>query len=92
MGLVSRLATFICLSVVGAYFIPGSPLPNFLAAELATAALKFAYLFSIAFSIGVADWQSFVFGLVAFKTLPRQSFGLLQSKLFPIYFQVTSDW
>lgn len=31
-------------------------------------------------------WHGFVGGIVTFKTLPRQTFGLLQSKLFPIYF------
>ena len=49
---------------------------------------QFAYLWGLAMSIGIANWTTFVFGLVAFKTLPRQTFGLLQAKLFPKYFQV----
>ena len=49
---------------------------------------QFGYLLSLAMIIGIANWTTFVFGLVAFKTLPRQTFGLLQAKLFPKYFQV----
>lgn len=38
---------------------------------------------------GTLVWTSTVFGIVAFRTLPRQTFGKLQSKLFPKYFMVT---
>lgn len=49
---------------------------------------KFAYLLGISMTVGISTWTTFIFGLVAFKTLPRQTFGLLQAKLFPRYFQV----
>jgi hypothetical protein len=31
-----------------------------------------------------------VAGIVMFKTLPRQEFGRVQAKLFPIYFQMSA--
>lgn len=31
-------------------------------------------------------WHGFIGGPVTFKALPRQTFGLIQSKIFPIYF------
>jgi len=36
--------------------------------------------------LGSAIWGSFVAGVIAYKTLPRQQFGNLQSKTFPKYF------
>lgn len=50
---------------------------------------QFAYFWGLAMTIGISNWTTFVFGLVAFKNLPRQTFGLLQAKLFPRYFQVS---
>jgi len=44
------------------------------------------HLLSYASVTGLTLWHSFVGGPVAFKVLPRPQFGLLQSKLFPIYF------
>lgn len=35
-------------------------------------------------------WTSFIFGIVAFRNLPRQTFGRLQSKLFPKYFSLST--
>ncbi|CAF3869937.1 unnamed protein product [Rotaria magnacalcarata] len=46
------------------------------------------HLLSYASVTGITLWHSFIGGPVAFKTLPRQQFGLLQSKLFPIYFSL----
>lgn len=42
----------------------------------------------LAFSswFGCSVWVSFIAGIVMFKTLPRHTFGRLQSKLFPAYF------
>jgi len=42
----------------------------------------------LAFSswFGCSVWVSFVAGIVMFKTLPRHTFGRLQSRLFPAYF------
>ncbi|KAJ7293199.1 hypothetical protein C8J57DRAFT_1268387 [Mycena rebaudengoi] len=35
---------------------------------------------------GMSLWISFFGGVIAYKTLPRQQFGALQHKTFPIYF------
>lgn len=48
------------------------------------------HLLSYASVTGITLWHSFIGGPVAFKVLPRQQFGLLQSKLFPIYFSLQS--
>jgi hypothetical protein len=48
------------------------------------------HLLSYASVTGITLWHSFIGGPVAFKVLPRQQFGLLQSKLFPIYFSFQS--
>jgi len=55
---------------------------------LPTQMSQFVHLLSTAFVVGIGDWTTFVFGIVAFKNLPRQTFGSLQAKLFPRYFQV----
>lgn len=41
-------------------------------------------LFSTLF--GSHLWHGFIGGPVTFKTVPRQTFGLMQSKIFPFYF------
>ena len=46
------------------------------------------HLLSYASLTGLTLWHSFIGGPIAFKVLPRQQFGLLQSKLFPIYFSL----
>ena len=50
--------------------------------------LKLTHLLSMAWTIGVGNYTSFIAGIVMYKTLPRHTFGNLQSKLFPTYFQV----
>ncbi|KAK9899493.1 hypothetical protein P389DRAFT_191814 [Cystobasidium minutum MCA 4210] len=40
--------------------------------------------------LGSCLWGSFISGVIAYKTLPRQQFGNLQSKLFPAYFTINS--
>ena len=42
---------------------------------------QFVHLLAIAMVVGVGDWTTFVFGIVAFKNLPRQTFGQLQVQL-----------
>lgn len=48
------------------------------------------HLLSYASVTGITLWHSFIGGPIAFKNLPRQQFGLLQSKLFPVYFSLQS--
>ena len=38
--------------------------------------------------LGTSIWHSFINGPVAYKHLPRQQFGNLQSQLFPYYFSI----
>lgn len=48
------------------------------------------HLLATCLSTGLQLWTTFGFGIIAFKTLPRHTFGHLQSKLFPIYFVTVS--
>lgn len=48
------------------------------------------HLLSYASMTGITLWQTVFGGPIAFKALPRQQFGLLQSKIFPIYFSLQS--
>ena len=48
------------------------------------------HVLSYASVTGLTLWNSFIGGPVSFKVLPRQQFGMLQSKLFPIYFSLQS--
>ncbi|KAJ9119472.1 hypothetical protein QFC24_005705 [Naganishia onofrii] len=52
----------------------------------APSTLRAGYVLAWGMTFGFQVWQSFIGGIVAFKTLPRQTFGLLQSKTFPVYF------
>jgi hypothetical protein len=58
---------------------------TFLTAKL----LGFVHMMAFGFWFGTLAWTSTIFGIVAFRNLPRQTFGKLQSKLFPKYFAVT---
>lgn len=40
--------------------------------------------------LGVNIWTTFFAGITMFKNLPRQTFGKLQAKLFPMYFALIS--
>ena len=46
------------------------------------------HLLSWGTCFGASVWVSFFSGIIAFKTLPRHKFGLLQSKTFPVYHAV----
>lgn len=50
----------------------------------------FVHLLSFGSNLGAILYTTGVLGIVAFKNLPRQTFGKLQSKLFPIYFSWSS--
>jgi len=47
------------------------------------------YVVLYSWLFGMSLWVSFFGGVIAFKTLPRQQFGNLQHKTFPIYFVVS---
>jgi len=47
------------------------------------------YVICYAWLFGMSLWISFFGGVIAYKTLPRQMFGSLQHKTFPIYFSLS---
>ncbi|CAM9557318.1 unnamed protein product [Chrysoparadoxa australica] len=53
-------------------------------------AVQFCHLLTLATWIGSTFWTTFVAGIVMFKNLPRQTFGKLQAKLFPLYFALNT--
>ena len=48
------------------------------------------HLLSFATWFGTVFYTTFIAGITMFKALPRQTFGKLQSKLFPKYFSLCS--
>ncbi|KAG7531345.1 hypothetical protein FFLO_04406 [Filobasidium floriforme] len=48
--------------------------------------LRAGYVLGWGALFGANIWNSFIGGIIAFKTLPRQVFGNLQSRQFPIFF------
>lgn len=62
-----------------------------LGSGLAGGVLPFAALLHMAAFgtwFGANIWTTFFAGITMFKNLPRQQFGSLQAKLFPLYFQL----
>ena len=55
---------------------------------LAPKAAATLHLLSFGTWFGTVMHTTFVAGITMFKNLPRRTFGKLQSKLFPLYFQL----
>lgn len=51
--------------------------------------LRFIHLFTFVFWYGALLYFTFVQAPVLFKALPRETFGLVQSKLFPSYYLIS---
>ncbi|MEW5305599.1 MAG: hypothetical protein WDW38_008083 [Sanguina aurantia] len=51
--------------------------------------VAFLHVTSYALMLGTSVWNTFFVGLTMFKNMPRQMFGRVQSKLFPMYFGLT---
>ncbi|KAJ3821775.1 hypothetical protein F5880DRAFT_1624589 [Lentinula raphanica] len=47
------------------------------------------YMILYSWLFGMSLWITFFGGVIAFKALPRQQFGNLQHKTFPIYFLIS---
>ncbi|OCH96698.1 hypothetical protein OBBRIDRAFT_717957 [Obba rivulosa] len=47
------------------------------------------YLIGYSWLFGMTLWVTFIGGTIAFKSLPRQQFGALQHRTFPIYFTIS---
>uniref|UniRef100_A0A452V0H4 Transmembrane protein 205 n=1 Tax=Ursus maritimus TaxID=29073 RepID=A0A452V0H4_URSMA len=50
---------------------------------------KMVYLLVLSGAWGMQMWVTFVSGFLLFRNLPRHTFGLVQSKLFPFYFHIS---
>lgn len=66
-------------------FASGSPVT-----KIPGRAAAILHLLSFATWFGTVFYTTFIFGITAFKNLPRKTFGKLQSKLFPKYFMMGS--
>ncbi|CAB9506924.1 Transmembrane protein 205 [Seminavis robusta] len=58
--------------------------------KLPAAAMASVHVLSFGTWFGTVFYTTFIAGLTMFKALPRQTFGKLQSKLFPKYFALSS--
>jgi len=47
---------------------------------------KSVYILGYSWLFGMSLWVSFFAGVIAYKALPRQQFGALQHRIFPVYF------
>ncbi|XP_075822687.1 transmembrane protein 205 [Microtus pennsylvanicus] len=51
--------------------------------------IKVVHLLVLSGAWGMQMWVTFASGFLLFRSLPRHTFGLVQSKLFPVYFHVS---
>ncbi|XP_006161572.1 transmembrane protein 205 [Tupaia chinensis] len=51
--------------------------------------IKVVHLLVLAGAWGMQMWVTFASGFLLFRALPRHTFGLVQSKLFPFYFHIS---
>ncbi|KAL4459187.1 hypothetical protein ABPG75_014052 [Micractinium tetrahymenae] len=59
-------------------------------AYLPATGVAFVHLLAYGSWLGSIVWTTFVAGITMFRNLPRQTFGRLQSKLFPLYFGLSA--
>ncbi|KAI0001817.1 hypothetical protein BJV77DRAFT_938479 [Russula vinacea] len=52
--------------------------------------LRGLYTLSFSFIFGMSLWVTFIGGVITYKTLPRQQFGTLQQRIFPVYFKLNA--
>ncbi|THH12163.1 hypothetical protein EW145_g159 [Phellinidium pouzarii] len=51
--------------------------------------LKGLYLIGYSWLFGMSLWVTFFGGVIAYRALPRQQFGALQHRTFPVYFVIS---
>ncbi|KAI5119914.1 hypothetical protein M0805_000879 [Coniferiporia weirii] len=51
--------------------------------------LKGLYLIGYSWLFGMSLWVTFFGGVIAYKALPKQQFGALQHRTFPVYFVIS---
>lgn len=59
-------------------------------AFLPATGVAFVHLLAYGSWLGTIVWTTFVAGITMYKNLPRQTFGRLQAKLFPLYFGLSA--
>jgi len=52
--------------------------------------LRGLYTLGFSFIFGMSLWVTFIGGIIAYKALPRQHFGTLQHRTFPVYFKLNA--
>ncbi|CAK9205114.1 unnamed protein product [Sphagnum troendelagicum] len=57
---------------------------------LVLALARFLHLLTFATIYGSSLWVTFVSGIILSKNIPRQQFGFVQSRLFPVYLRVVA--
>ena len=85
---LSRGAALFGLIAIGVAFSGTFPQKQGLPSQLS----QFIHLLSVGMVVGVGDWTTFIFGIVAFKNLPRQTFGQLQVQLVLDYSCICKLW
>lgn len=68
------------------------PPPYISVSSILSLSVKPSALYNITLStiLGATVYTTFISGVIAYKTLPRQQFGNLQSKLVPAHFTLTT--
>lgn len=84
---ITRLIALILTAAAGVLLHRTSTQPSPAIADHHAALL---HLLATTLSTGLQLWTTFGFGIIAFKTLPRHTFGHLQSKLFVPYFAIVT--
>ena len=87
-GRIHNKAWFRSLALMLAIGLVGTATPI---GQVSTKAAAFSHLIAYSTWFGTAVYTTFILGLTMFKNLPRQTFGKLQSKLFPKYFKLCSS-
>ncbi len=57
---------------------------------LVLALARFLHLLTFATIYGSSLWVTFVSGIILSKNIPRQQFGFVQSRMFPVYLRVVA--
>ncbi|MBA0816152.1 hypothetical protein Gohar_000845, partial [Gossypium harknessii] len=55
--------------------------------EALNTVMSIANLLGLATTYGMSVWVTLIFSYILVEQLPRQQFGVMQSKIYPIYFR-----
>jgi hypothetical protein len=85
---VNNLSSAIRRHIASAIFIPYNRRNRFLK-EVSMAFLRFFHLFVFVFWYGTLLYFTLIQAPILYKNLPRDLFGLVQAKLFPVYYWIS---